>query len=428
MELIKKIFFFLLIITPSVLFAQEIVDSQNVTLQNTQEVITSLSEEDGNSVPAEQEEVISEYSLNKTEDGVIFIQRLFWDHNDYVLKYNVVIEKLKIEDSSWEEVVNQDTKESFIEVSLKVGNYHYKVISYNFLGKIEEQTDWIDFEIIKAIQPEINSATPSNIWLEERNDGLFRISGKDLSDKTVFQLRGTGLLKYTITGTISKIAENGKSAEIQFPVDALDTGIYQFTVTNPGGLDDSEGPITIKFKKAMDFDISTGYSPALLLQNSSEEYKSFTDYFGVNFIAYTPTVRLTWIFLKKRFGFFGINLTPSFFRIINKQEGYSLSTNIWNANLNFVYQYPIIKQRLIVDTHLGMGVMFFQGMIFNFGNSISSPELNSWNLSASVGVALQGYITNRLYCELGCDYSLGFLPNNYSLGVLIPYASVGWQF
>lgn len=426
MELIKRIFFILVIFTPSVLFAQEIVENQNVLTHNNQEVTSSETQE--NNSTEEQVEVISEYSVNKTEEGVVFIQRLFWEASDYVLKYNVVVEKLNPEDSSWVEVVNQETKDSFIEVSLKVGNYHYKVISYNFLGKIEEQTEWIDFEIIKAIQPEINSASPSNIWLEERNDGLFKIGGKDLFDKTIFQLRGTGLLKYTITGSIVKIAENGKSAEIQFPVEALDTGVYQFTVTNPGGLDDTEGPITIKFKKAMDFDISTGYSPSMLLQTATDEYKTFGDYFGGSFTAYTPTIRLTWIFLKKRFGFFGINFTPSFFRMAYEQEGYSLSTNIWNANLNFVYQYPIIKKRLILDTHFGMGVMFFQGMIFDFGNDVTSPELNSWNLSASVGVALQGYITNRIYCELGCDYSLGFLPNNYALGILIPYASVGWQF
>lgn len=405
MERIKRLIYLLLMLNTFTLFSQE----ANETVVDTELVNES-----------------SDYTFTQTNHGVVFIQRLFWEPSEYVFKYDVIIEENNGE--SWQEVLRQEQSESFIEVSLKVGKYRYKVVSYNFLGKEESQSEWSEFEIFEAIQPRISNIHPMHFWLEENDDGIIKINGSGFSDDTVFCLKGKDSEIQIVNGSILSVSQDGHSAEIQFPLSIIDIGDYQFIAKNPSGLNEVKEPVIIRFNKLMDLDISSGYAATLFVQKALDECQTIGDYFGFNLNPFTPTVRITWIFLKSVTGYWGVNVTPTFFDLVSKKEGYTLTTSVFNINCNLVYRYPIIKKKLVLDGHIGVGALLFSDMQFDYGYSYQSPKFSSLNLSATVGATIQFFLSKYFFCEAGCDFTMNFLPNDYTLGLLIPYVNIGWQF
>ena len=103
-------------------------------------------------VPNIQKEEDQNYYLKKTEDGEeIFIQKLEWQYQEYVLRYEVELE-IKVEDS-FEPLVLLATEENFIEDTLTHGEYRYRVHVYNLLDKLDSTSDWISIVILKQEVP-----------------------------------------------------------------------------------------------------------------------------------------------------------------------------------------------------------------------------------------------------------------------------------
>ncbi len=101
-----------------------------------------------------------------------------------------------------------------------------------------------------------------------------------------------------------------------------------------------------------------------------------------------------------------------------------------------MYQLPVRvkiknseKRRHILtfELHGGAGLSFFNDLKFHFEHDIVSEPLNSINLNAIAGGAVQLYITNRIYTEIAADYLMAFL-NDMDFGMILPSVSVGWQF
>lgn len=78
-----------------------------------------------------------------------YIQRLVWTGDEYVTKYEVVIEQ---EDEKGEFIFkkNEFTEAEFIEISLPPGNYRFRVIPYDFRDLPEPGTEWKEFTILPA--------------------------------------------------------------------------------------------------------------------------------------------------------------------------------------------------------------------------------------------------------------------------------------
>ena len=93
----------------------------------------------------------------------------------------------------------------------------------------------------------------------------------------------------------------------------------------------------------------------------------------------------------------------------------------------FVYQLPILKRHLFLELHGGVGVTYFNNILFHFEHNITSPALNTLSLSYDAGFAAQIYLNKRLYIEIAVDYS--FTTNkDMILGMLMPSVGIGWQF
>lgn len=207
----------------------------------------------------EQDEWQAEsYYIQATEDGESqFVQRFEWDEDPYVSKYQFILEQIHGKGET-EELVNEETEENFVEVPLTSGSYRYKIIVFNLLGLMEENDEWTNFDILKAYKPEIKDVSPSTIYLEEPQDGIFTINGLELRPETEFVFLAAKIGKLP-----AKIIENdpkNRKVRIQVDPNMLDSFKYVLRAKNEGGLSCEYAPVTVKFKKPIDFDVAAGYA------------------------------------------------------------------------------------------------------------------------------------------------------------------------
>lgn len=365
------------------------------------------------------------YQVQTDENGDEYIaQRFEWNRVEFIDRYELVLEE-KAEDGEFVPVSGSPfvTKDNVMDMSLPAGTYRYCVSVFNFFGKAAFTTDMTEFTLKKAVKPKIDSVRPDVIYLDEENDGKFTVSGRNFLEDSVFSLDFL-LMKYGPKEVSS--AQNGRSAHLLFDPGIFDTGTMNLTVTNPGGFA-SRHPVTVKFKKWYDLDVAVGYSPALSLYDETiGKYFSGNDE-GFGFFPLGADALVNFLPVKRRIGYFGGGIKVSFFRLTYNIPEYSVSSNVFNGSLMFVYQRPLYKRKLILELHGGAGIFAFQNMYFEFVNGVQSEPLNSLSVSVSAGMSVQFYITKRLYAEAGCDFVHVF---GYKMpsGLLLPAARIGWQF
>ncbi len=383
-------------------------------------------------------------------------QYLEWeeDYPEYVLKYEVVIEAKEDDDAEWIEInrilTEDNTTTVQIQPLLTPGLYRYKVITYNLIGVPEIESDWFEFNIFRAYIPQVRSieanvSHTSTIYLDEVNDGLFTVTGRNL-----FELQegptDTSFTSYSVVNTrnnneapliphILEFSENNRRLKVQFNLDELDTGSYYFTATDASGLMNEfnkDCQFTIKFRKAVDFDVAAGYTcPVIIIGDKIKEY------LNTSVLPVSVTGKLTFMPFKRRFGYFGIGIDAAFSRLITKTEGYDFDGNYICGNALFVYQLPVriknkknpekLRHIATLELHGGAGLAMFNNAIFHFPHNINSTPLNSLDFCATAGLSGQVYITTRLYVEAGVDFIMPFM-GELLMGYIKPVACVGWQF
>lgn len=428
----KAIFLFLLILFSSFVFAQEQKPAENF----------SADLED--SAPEEETEISAQEQW----------QYLEWEEEnpEYVLHYEVVIESFSEKTNSFDEIRRIMTEDNFSKVQvnplLVPGVYRYKVISYNLVDVPEVESSWFEFIIYKAYQPEITDIKSAanrtgTLFLEEINDGVFNISGKNLFSLPQSE-SGISFTEYALLNSkkknaepiIPEILENEKNRrlKVQFDLKKLDVGKYNFVATDASGLKssiDRRSEIEVKFKKRMDFDLSAGYVFPVVLYDDT-----FKQYLDTNLLPFSATARASFIPFKHRFGYFGFGIFTQYSRLLAQYQHYTVDGNFISADVLFIYQLPIrvkfknsTKPRhiLTLELHGGAGLSFFNDLKFHFEHDIVSEPLNSINLNAIAGGAIQFYITNRIYTEIAADYLMAFL-NDMDFGMILPSVSIGWQF
>ena len=286
-------------------------------------------------------------------------QYLEWEEEnpEYVLHYEVVIESFSEKAGTFEEIrrIMTEDNSSKVQVNplLAPGVYRYKVISYNLIDVPEVESSWFEFKIYKAFQPEINDIKSNvnrtgTLFLEEINDGIFNIFGKNLfalpesdSDISFTNYMLLTLKKKNAEPIIPEILENDKNRrlKIQFDLKKLDVGKYNFIATDASGLKnkaDHRNQIEVKFKKKVDFDLSAGYVFPVVLYDGT-----FEEYLDTNILPLSVTARATFVPFKHRFGYFGFGLFSSYSRIFADYNNYQIDGNLINADALFVSQLTV---------------------------------------------------------------------------------------
>lgn len=394
----------------------------------------------------------SELVAEKTEEIVWQILEWEEENSSVVLRYDIQIEKYNAKKDSYFPLLllkTEDNRTSIkIEHQLESGIYRYKIISYDLLGFGTVESAWFDLVIYKAYEPEIKSISSnvnysSTIYLEEYNDGVFNISGKNL-----FNIPTTGkevsftnyYLKKKNKNTfevlipiVVEVSSNNRNLVIKIDPEKMDTGVYHLIAKDASGLENeinSDCEFTIKYKKMMDFNISLGYSvPCILYDDTFNKYMNKK----IWPISFTP--KATFIPIKRRWGFLGLGLSGNWTRMSTNFDTYKITGNVISGFANFVYQKPFYKQVsesqrkhvMTFETYIGTGIVSFYDYAFTFSNGSKSEAYNKSNFGFDAGIAFQYFWTSRVYTELEIKYINAFT-NGMTFGMVIPTISVGWQF
>lgn len=383
-------------------------------------------------------------------------QYLEWeeDYPEYVQKYEVVIEEKKDDKSDWNEITRVFTEDNVTRVQIQPlltpGLYRYKVITYDLIGIPEIESDWFEFNIFRAYIPQIRSVEAavthsSTIYLDEINDGIFTVNGRNLfelqkepTDTSFTSYRIINARKNTIapiTPHIQEFSDNNRRLKVQFDLEELDTGTYYFSAVDASGLaseQNKDSQFTVKFRKAVDFDVAAGYTcPIIIIGDRMKEY------LNTMVLPLSVNAKISLMPFKRRFGYLGIGIDASYTRLLTSTDGYDLDGNYICGNALFIYQLPIrikskkdatkLRHIATLELHGGAGLSMFNNTKFHFPRNINSEPLNSLDFCALAGASAQVYFTNRLYAEVGADFVMPFM-GEVTMAYIKPVAAVGWQF
>ena len=283
-------------------------------------------------------------------------QYLEWeeDYPEYVQKYEVVIEEKKDENTEWQEINRLFTEDNSTRVHIQPllvpGLYRYKVITYDLIGIPEIESDWFEFNIYRAYIPQIRSVEASvthssTIYLDEINDGIFTINGRNLfelqklptdlsfTNYTVINARRNTIAP--MTPNILEFSDNNRRLKVRFNLDELDTGNYYFTAIDASGLvseQNKDSMFTIKFRKAVDFDVSAGYTcPIIVFGDRMKEY------LNTMVLPLSANAKISLMLFKRRFGYLGLGIDASYTRLLTTTDGYRIDGNYICGNALFLF-------------------------------------------------------------------------------------------
>jgi hypothetical protein len=104
------------------------------------------------------------FRVVETPEGVQIIQRLSWIRDENAFRYEVIIEGQN-ENGEYTQILRQSRTENFVETSLTVGRYRYRVLVYNLLDQVEYSTNWAVFSIDRARPPALRRIDPDRFTL-----------------------------------------------------------------------------------------------------------------------------------------------------------------------------------------------------------------------------------------------------------------------
>lgn len=379
---------------------------------------------------------------DESENFMIF-QKLEWNAGSHIKWYEINLEMLEDATGTWVPVNNAipaehtnvilgsipeliadgiyKSQENHITVCLRAKEsgepqkYRYAVTSYNLLGQKSFSTEYTEFEINKAYFPKIERVSPDLIYLDTIYDPAIRVTGENLRFNTDYYLFND---KEILRPLEIIRDDNNRRADVVFDPRTFDTGNWFLRAENPGGFT-ADSPITIKFMKWYDFSLSLGYSPLVIVYD-----ENIKNYYFTNFMPLGFDVRGTFIFLKKRAGYFGVSINGKWNTIATTSSKYDISINLANAFLAFTYRYPIIRNKLTVEARAGGGLTYTSTR-FSFAQNLSSDPFASMYPAVTAGVSIAGYAWRGLYFEAGADFITAFSPNMIIMGIA-PTISVGW--
>lgn len=361
------------------------------------------------------------YFIEEGNEGASLYQHLSWEAIDDILGFEFVLEK-QDKDGRWGQIEKKTLKENSINVSLKPGKYRYKVAVINLLNQIELASEYRNFDVRVAYQPEVSALSVSKIYFDETDSDSIMVFGNNLFSETMYTLNKDK--DYSIPCTVLETDQNGKKIKLKLDFSKLAPGTYTFTATDPSGLHDKSQNIVFEFQKPLDIFLSLGYTFTAFIKNETL-YK----YFKYNIYPAGGSLRFSIVPIKTFYGNVGFNLSTSSLFLKNPRgEAYTLKAGFVLPQFSFVYMYPIIKHRLNFDLHLGGGAAFLIQVKFDYPESnIQSPGYWFWGPSVNGGTALQVYLYKKLYLEINLDHTIIFR-KDFPKYIIQPSLSLGWEF
>jgi hypothetical protein len=199
-------------------------------------------------------ETIGMYSCEIQADGTPrFTQVLRWAADPNVLCYDVTVQTI-----NGGEVLAASVKEPALALHLPPGQYRYRIVLCNLLGKPEMELPWKTITVRKAEIPRIADLSPRMWFLDDLKPEV-SIKGSNLMPGATIALQREGSATAPLRGRELERA-GSKELRVAFPVTGVVAGRYALVVTDPGGLSHTvSNALTVGYQKPLSLVFSGGY-------------------------------------------------------------------------------------------------------------------------------------------------------------------------
>jgi hypothetical protein len=368
------------------------------------------------------------YYIERTGETRRFIQRFSWEPEEYASRYEVQMERRDAA-GNWIRILEENTGDNFIELSLPAGSYRCRVRAYDLMGRPAGNPEWTPIEILPALQPELEGFTPDRLSLDqlapEPGTGrvlILAIKGRNLAEAAEFRLlpeKGEPLLPLQYRPEAS-----GENAVLVFGGKELRPGDYKLQVTNPGGLSDSLGTLRLSPpKKSTALAVSAGFEPLVPL------YGEIHKLLESSFFPAGAYASFSFLPLQRPFGSAGFETALHWTYISSRYHGntllYDVSSHFLGLEAYGLFQKNI-SPRLSLNLRLGGGLFAVLGFEKTAPGS-ESPGVNALIPVAGLGLSLRWIFLGPFFAELGAEYTHFFSVDDPPPGYFRPFAGMGFS-
>jgi len=362
-----------------------------------------------------------------------FIQRLTWSGDEYASRYEVIIEKQT--GYEYTRVLQESTKTYFMEVSLSPGRYRYRVIPYDYLDKQGSGSQWIEFEILAALPPELYEAIPDFDSSDMNDRFVLNVYGKNIETAASIYLRTNngGIINPKETF----IFADNSGATLTFDKPHLIPENFLIIVKNPGGLETIMESFVVMPKQEVvpvstplpkpspssrifDIYLSAAWMPLFntfgemnWLSSSSAEHKDGA----------APEMQMAYLCAALRFG-----AVFNMLKFIDfGMEADALWLNSSGVQDFFMFDINLLAQKFAPGNkealrfRVGASYVYFLRSQEDLGKSKQQP------LHINAGASFLWFAWKGLYVETGFDF-LYLINTGENTGGLRPFFGAGWKF
>jgi hypothetical protein len=364
-------------------------------------------------------------------DGGQFTQRLSWDADPNVFKYEVIIER-----ESGGVVERRVTADSHIAVSLLPDRYRYTVDVYNLLDVFEYRMAAVSFEVLAALQPVVTGWTPNVFTLADENNEVI-LSGANLVEGAFINLVKNGTRGSQAVSAEIQILGDGSSARILLPPNEIKNGTWTIYITNPGGLSAVAPGFRVKSGKRINFDLSVLYSPLMPVRSKNNSPFGLSIFPAGNVLFETLLIhdfyqgvglKLAWLPIRTSLINIGFLLEP-YLADLTTDLGYATTSPfLASASLSLVLQTFLLKNHLALHISTGVGIFgLFDFYIYsNVGSDFGYDFLFQPYLD--IGVSIKIYPSKSLFIELGASWNITYPFDNPDAQYIKPQVGIGYSF
>ena len=413
----KKRFFFLIMLFIAVFLFAQVTESAEPSNQG-------LVDEEFEEVEVQE----LNYYLDRSGREPRFIQRLIWHGDEYALRYVLIVQKRE-NDGRFTEVERVETETNVCEVSLVAGRYRYSVEVYDLFDELAFTTNWHEFDVIRAIQPILSSFDPGNFYLDEDEEWVITVRGRNFLPETEFVL-----VQDNSRIRPQNVTLEGNTARLEFSGSSLFPGKFAVYARNPGGLDHSVETFGISNKKPFDFNISVGFAPVIslfgyLFQDFQYDGYTLEAPFTDTFYPLSGLVRISFLPIKRTWGNIGVDLSGSFTLLSGGGTGYTTNAYLINGHASFLYQKHFLKRTFFINLHVGGGIFTVMDFTYDFGGSALETTTNTF-ISAIGGLSFTYIFRKPWFATIGADYIHAFTTASEDRpmpAIIRPYVLFGIQ-
>jgi hypothetical protein len=373
--------------------------------------------------------------ISRTEnEGDRFVQRLTWDHDPNVFKYEVSIER-----ETGGVVERRVTTDSYIEVSLPPGRYKYTVDVYNLLDLFDYRMPVVSFEVLEALQPVITGWRPNVFNLADKNNEI-TFSGENLLDGAQILLVKSGSRNgLVVSAEIS--GSTGTSACVRLPLEEIEKGKWTVYITNPGGLRAVVPGFTVKSGERVNIDLSALYRPVIPVRPS---YSGETHLFGLEFLGsgsflfdtalvndfyQGAGLRFAWLPFRTNWLNFGFLVEPRWADLTTRMEYAYTAPYMIGVSSSFLLQVLVLNQRLGLHISIGGGIVSLHDFHIISDEVTDYAGIDTLILPfLDTGLSVKIYPFKSLFMEFGISWNITHPFDSPNLQYLNPQAGIGYSF